>query len=425
MAGFQAAGRGLSRHWRLAAATASAAAIVPWERVLAAPHKQLKRLRCDEAGGKLSYYGSYQEDRFGGGIGHRVGVDERYRRILPGTGVTRVAVFSDTHENLRSWATSDNWKRATAIHKKAYFTRTENLVQEAVVDHVRQHYTIAGYSPSQPVQMALYRLEDQQRFQERCRQTKVTSVPAVVHGVFDEENERCTVDFANKRLGGGWLGYGCVQEEIMFIERPDLGAMCARSLVEMPDPVVEPLASPFSMHPDEAWILRGAARFAKLGWYGRTPKDAMAKVTLLDPEEDRFTSPTVIAIDAIKASFETYEPEHLQMMLAKAYTGFVAAHEDDVSGGQDMVATGSWGCGAFYNSEPVMFVVQTLAANAAGVRLTYHVLGDGRRLAPAFELLEEALVEKLSVADTMAVLAQRCATDPAWKTKFRPMKKQE
>ena len=371
-----------------------------------------------QASASVSYYGSYLNDRFGGGIGQRVGVDE-VGHLLPGTGVVRVATFTETHERLKDWATRENWQRATDIHKGAYFTRYTNEIQEAVLEHVRQHYCSAKYLAHEPVLMALYRFEDASEFKDRLTR-RITHLPAVVHGVFDEKNERCVVDFANKRLGGGWLSYGCVQEEIMFIERPDFGAMCARSLLEMPDPRQEPLASPFSMEANEVWILKGAPRFAELGWYGRAPKDALQKVKLLDPEDDRGTSPTVLAMDAIKASFEVYQREHLEMMLIKAYTGFVAAKEDDVAGGTNLIATGSWGCGAFYNGEPVMFVIQTLAANAAGVSLTYHSLGDGRRLAPAFDLLEDALVRKLSVKEAFDVLVERCLNDPAFRTKFKP-----
>ena len=366
---------------------------------------------------KVSYYGSYLDDRFGGGIGHRVGVDESGKQPLKGTGVVKVSTFSDTHEQLRTWATKENWQRATEIHKSAYFTRYTNEIQEAVLEHVRQHYEETQYKAKELVVMALYRFEDYNDFEDRFNKMRVRKLPAVVHGVFDEKNEKCIVDFANKRLGGGWLSYGCVQEEIMFIERPDFGAMCARSLLEMPDPRMEPLASPFSMKENEVWILKGAPRYAELGWYGRAPKDALKKVKLLNPEDDEKSSPTVIAMDAIKASFETYEREHLEMMLIKAYTGFVAAKEDHAA---VEVATGSWGCGAFYNGEPVMFAIQSLAANLAGVSLTYHSLGDGRRLAPAFQLLEEALVKKLTVKEALDLLVERCATDPAFRTKFKP-----
>ena len=97
----------------------------------------------------------------------------------------------------------------------------------------------------------------------------------------------------------------------------------------------------------------------------------------------------------------------------------MAVKEDKMLGELE-VSTGSWGCGAFFNSEPVMFAIQALAANAAGVRLVYHTLGDGRRLAPAFELLEDAMVRKLTVAEALEALAERCAADPAFRTKYRP-----
>ena len=48
----------------------------------------------------MSYYGSYVGDKFGGGIGRRVGLDESRKKKLKG-GVARVAVFTETHERLR------------------------------------------------------------------------------------------------------------------------------------------------------------------------------------------------------------------------------------------------------------------------------------------------------------------------------------
>jgi len=378
-----------------------------------------KSMQCESS--STSYYGSYSGDRFGGGIGQRVGVDESRALPLFGTGVTRVALFSETHENLRNWATEENWKKATEVHKKAYFTRTENLAQEAMQQRVRSHYTsVQSYVAKAPIKAALFRLDNKEEFTQRCSICKLKSLPSLVSGKFDEKSEPCIVDFANKRLGGGWLGYGMVQEEIMFTERPDYGALCARSLLEMPDPVAEPLASPFSMHQDEAWILSGAPAFAHVPWYGRSPPDAADRVELLQPAEDCDTCPTIVAIDAIKSDFASYQREHLDMMLVKAYTGFVAASSDPDVGGHKRLSTGSWGCGAFYNNERVMFVIQTLAANLAGVHLDYHVLGDGYRLAPAFAILENALVKKLSVSQVLDELTELCASDPAWKSKYKP-----
>lgn len=188
------------------------------------------------------------------------------------------------------------------------------------------------------------------------------------------------------------------------------------------DPTKEPVASPFSMHADEAWILKGGREWAKLGWYGRTPKHAMTLTELASPLDEEST-PTIVAIDAMKADFVQYTPRHLEMMLTKAYTGFAAARHDADVGGEKLIATGSWGCGAFYNNERVMFVVQALAANLAGVDLAHHVLGDGFRLSDAFGFLEDAMLRKLSVSETLKELAERCASDPKWTSKFKPRSK--
>merc|ERR1712007_235972 len=136
------------------------------------------------------------------------------------------------------------------------------------------------------------------------------------------------------------------------------------------------------------------------------------------------TEPVVVAIDAIKASFEVYERRHLELMLLKAYIGFVGARHDSAFGKQCVIATGSWGCGAFYNNERVMFVIQAMAANLADVKLTHHILGDGFRLSPAFGFLEDAIVKKLSVSQTLDALAERCATDTEWRSKFKPSQTQ-
>ena len=134
-----------------------------------------------------------------------------------------------------------------------------------------------------------------------------------------------------------------------------------------------------------------------------------------------------MAVDAIKAEFEVYERRHLEMMIRKAYTGFVAARHDPDVGGHEVVATGHWGCGAFANNEKVMFAVQALAADLAGVRLRYHTPADlsgGVDLSPAIMILEEARLQKLTVDAVLDRLAERCANDPEWKTKARPPPRQ-
>jgi len=371
----------------------------------------------------VSYYGAYRGDRFDGGIGWRVGIDESAPCTIQGTGVARICLISESHEKLRRWATVENWRKATEIHKAAYFTRTENLVQEAVLERIRQHYVSEKWkchAQGTLVQAALFRLTDREVFRKLRQTTLLTQLPMVAYGMYNERVEECIVDFANKRLGGGWLSYGMVQEEKLFTERFSYGAMCARSLLEMPSPVEDPLASKFSMHPEEAWILRGGAAFARVNWYGYTPMDALDKLQLLDPTADVETAPTVVAMDAIKADFKRYDRKHLKMMLVKAFVGFCAAKRDPEMGNINRIATGSWGCGAFKNNERVMFCIQTLAANLAGTQLVHHVLSDERssRLNQAFSFLEDCMVNRRSIQQAFDELVRICSSMPEWSTKF-------
>eukprot|EP01006_Ploeotia_vitrea_P038195 TRINITY_DN6621_c0_g1_i1.p1 TRINITY_DN6621_c0_g1~~TRINITY_DN6621_c0_g1_i1.p1 ORF type:complete len:569 (+),score=70.00 TRINITY_DN6621_c0_g1_i1:66-1772(+) len=72
----------------------------------------------------------------------------------------------------------------------------------------------------------------------------------VVHPLresLDDGHDLLRVDFANAMIGGGAIAYGCVQEEIMFAECPE---MCCTRLM-------------FSeMEPDEAILMAGTERFA-------------------------------------------------------------------------------------------------------------------------------------------------------------------
>lgn len=63
------------------------------------------------------------------------------------------------------------------------------------------------------------------------------------------------MDFANKYLGGGVLRTGCVQEEIMFLIKPELFVTCL---------VVE------CLNANEAIIVEGAEQYSTYKGYGET-----------------------------------------------------------------------------------------------------------------------------------------------------------
>ena len=80
------------------------------------------------------YYGG------GDGISSRWGIEEHSNAAgtaVPGTDL--LALFTETHERLRIWASEENWRKATHVHKTAFFPRGENLVLEAVMQDIRAH----------------------------------------------------------------------------------------------------------------------------------------------------------------------------------------------------------------------------------------------------------------------------------------------
>ena len=67
------------------------------------------------------------------------------------------------------------------------------------------------------------------------------------------------------------------------------------------------------------------------------------------------------------------------------------------------------------------------AATAAAARRSAKELTGGRGvdLGPAAALLEEARARGLSVDEALRLLAQRCADDEGWRTKWRPRPERE
>lgn len=64
-----------------------------------------------------------------------------------------------------------------------------------------------------------------------------------------KKNENEQVDFANRFVGGGVLGWGCVQEEIRFVICPEL--IAARLFTE-------------AMDDNEALTITGESQFSEM-----------------------------------------------------------------------------------------------------------------------------------------------------------------
>ncbi|XP_046432924.1 poly(ADP-ribose) glycohydrolase-like isoform X2 [Neodiprion fabricii] len=169
------------------------------------------------------------------------------------------------------------------------------------------------------------------------------------------------VDFANKYIGGGVLGWGCVQEEIRFVICPEL--MASMLVAEALDDT-------------EALIITGVERYSNYEGYSDTFKwtGNFNDETPRDSSGRRRTS--VVAIDALlfKQSHTQFTVTNIIRELNKAYAGFSSSEipRDKLSA----IATGNWGCGAFRGDPQLKVLLQLMAAAVAGRAMVYFTFGD-------------------------------------------------
>ncbi|KAI6229978.1 Poly(ADP-ribose) glycohydrolase [Aphelenchoides fujianensis] len=173
---------------------------------------------------------------------------------------------------------------------------------------------------------------------QSCPPVDFAQLEVPLSAVFVEEEARIEdavghshVDFANRFIGGGVLGNGCVQEEIRFLVSPECLVSCL---------LCERMAD------DEAILL-------------------------------------IVAIDALcfgdpQKRGEQFAATKIDRELLKAFAGFAIQTPHSPL----PIATGNWGGGAFHGDRDLKFLIQWLAASAAGRLLHYHTFGARAPLHP-------------------------------------------
>eukprot|EP01119_Soliformovum_irregulare_P007767 TRINITY_DN2025_c1_g1_i1.p1 TRINITY_DN2025_c1_g1~~TRINITY_DN2025_c1_g1_i1.p1 ORF type:complete len:555 (-),score=169.84 TRINITY_DN2025_c1_g1_i1:16-1680(-) len=168
------------------------------------------------------------------------------------------------------------------------------------------------------------------------------------------------VDFANKMIGGGVLGRGCIQEEIRFMINTEL---------------ISSLLFCAEMEDDEAILILGSERFSNYSGYSQTftwegdfqdetPRDPMGRLKT-----------QIVAIDALhfgnftEIRMQQFEVRNILRELNKAYIGFSGAHPGS------QIATGNWGCGAFGGYHDLKAMIQLMAAAQLDLDVSYFTFG--------------------------------------------------
>lgn len=188
------------------------------------------------------------------------------------------------------------------------------------------------------------------------------------------------VDFANKFLGGGVLGQGCVQEEIRFVICPELF-------------VTKLVAEVLQTH--EAVFIVGCERFSSYSGYASSFVFAGEFVDDTPFDASRRRCCSIVAIDALNfhRPSDQYRDDLMHRELDKALVGYGPWLATPAPG----VATGNWGCGAFGGDKRLKALLQLMACCVTGRPLVYYTFGDrplARDLLEVFRFLRR---EKITV----------------------------
>lgn len=192
------------------------------------------------------------------------------------------------------------------------------------------------------------------------------------------------VDFANRVVGGAAIAYGCVQEEILFCERPEL--ICARLL-----------CSP--MEDDEAITFFGAEQFSAHTGYAETLRHRGPYCDASAVAETGELETWIVAMDATPFGRDDGVLEFTSPLVLRELTKAWAAF--DRADVPDAVATGNWGCGVFGGDVQLKSVIQWLAASRAGKKLHYFPWGS-TVVATRFPAVAEHLVAAHVTVGTVA-----------------------
>uniref|UniRef100_W8AQL3 poly(ADP-ribose) glycohydrolase n=1 Tax=Ceratitis capitata TaxID=7213 RepID=W8AQL3_CERCA len=175
----------------------------------------------------------------------------------------------------------------------------------------------------------------------------------------DQGSGLLQVDFANKFLGGGVLGGGCVQEEIRFVICPEL--LISKLFTEC-------------LRPTEALLMVGAERFSDYNGYSNTFEWAGNHEDNMPRDSSRRRQTHIVAIDALHfmQSEHQYREDLIKRELNKAYVGFQHLLSTPPPG----VASGNWGCGAFGGDARLKALLQLMVCTVTQRPLVYFTFGD-------------------------------------------------
>lgn len=225
-------------------------------------------------------------------------------------------------------------------------------------------------------------LSDDQRPKWDVSTLQLKDINFVLGSSIIESKAEVHIDFANKLIGGGVLSGATLDEEVLFLMKPE----CLVTMLLSAE-----------LEENEAILISGAEQFSKCEGSGFNFK-FIGDFKDPSPRDEKGTiKRTIIAIDpvlgaAAKGS-EQFQDKLFIRDVNKLYLGFSATKDTSV------VATGLWGCGPMSGDKKLKLFQQALAAAQANKNLEYHL--DNKKDEKAFS---EFLVELRKHSPTVGTL---------------------
>ncbi|MCJ8742305.1 hypothetical protein PDJAM_G00080580 [Pangasius djambal] len=190
------------------------------------------------------------------------------------------------------------------------------------------------------------------------RMENMTNLHVCSKGFIEKEGKgMLQVDFASKFVGGGVLGRGLVQEEIRFIQCPEL--IVARLFTE-------------KLADNECLKITGAQMYSNTAGYSDNFEWHSPHTDSTERDEWKRHYCQIVAIDALKFDDprQQFTEKNIKRELLKAYVGF-RKDPNIPTDYTPAVATGNWGCGAFKGDPMLKALIQMMAAAVAQRDLAY------------------------------------------------------
>ncbi|XP_013099324.2 poly(ADP-ribose) glycohydrolase [Stomoxys calcitrans] len=199
------------------------------------------------------------------------------------------------------------------------------------------------------------------------------------------------LDFANKSVGGGVLGSGCVQEEIRF-------AIC-------PELIAATLFTEF-LQPTEVLLILGCERYSNYRGYNTTFQWQGNHEDTTPCGGSLRRKTFIVAMDALALHQLTFAQQFredlMQRELNKAYVGFWHPLHGITHPG---VATGNWGCGAFGGDARLKFLLQLMACTVTQQSsMVYFTMGNEELRDELFEMFNCLKEHDVAVKDLWLIL---------------------